>query len=62
MLLLQKYTVIFKLFTMRHKIRFLVFIVIGAFLLSACATQHNAQKGAKKRYKNHSAAGCGCKH
>lgn len=47
---------------MQHKIRFLVLILTGAFLLSACATQHNAQKSAQKRYKNHAAAGCGCKH
>ncbi len=46
---------------MRQKIRFLVFILVGAFLLSACGSQYNAQKSAQKRYKNYRAAGCGCK-
>ncbi|MCL2328891.1 MAG: hypothetical protein FWC39_10335 [Bacteroidetes bacterium] len=47
---------------MRQKIRVTIYILLGAFLLSACATQHNAQKSAQKRYKNHAAAGCGCKY
>ncbi len=32
---------------MRQKIRFLVFILVGAFLLSACGSQYNAQKSAQ---------------
>ncbi|MDR2963803.1 MAG: hypothetical protein LBU90_09275 [Bacteroidales bacterium] len=50
---------------MHRKIRFTAFVILFTFALSACATQHkghDAQKSAQKRYKNHPAADCGCKH